>query len=87
MKEPLPRHLWSDLWVLVLRLMSRTSRFAFATCHGDPAPMDEVCENIASLAQRIEVEAFGTEARRQELAMVLAAQLRQVSPPNPSGAP
>jgi hypothetical protein len=85
-KEPLPRHLWSDLWVLVLRLMSRTSRFAFATCHGDPAPMDEVCETIASLAQRIEVEAFGTEARRQELAMVLAAQLRQVSSPSPSDA-
>lgn len=87
MSEPLPKHLWADVWVFVLRLMSRTGRFAFATSHHDQAPMDEICETIANLAQRVEIEAFGTEPRRQELALVLAAQLHQTKPPTPTHAP
>lgn len=71
---PIPKEIWLDLWVTVLRLATAVPGFSYATSYAEVAPMMDIIENVAALAQRLEVEAFGVDLRRSELAEVVTAQ-------------
>ncbi|HEX5052283.1 MAG TPA: hypothetical protein VFZ65_10955 [Planctomycetota bacterium] len=76
---PIATDVWSDLWILVLRLVTGIQGFSLAAA--DPADMQEVCAQLASLALRFEVDAYGAEAMRNEIATVIAEQFEAIEPP------
>jgi hypothetical protein len=73
--QAIPSSLWLTVTKLMLRLQSNVAGFSF----GD-APLLDLCAELATLGQHLDVATFGAMARRAEIAAVVRSQLDQLKP-------
>jgi len=74
-RSPISVTIWTDIWILIVKMATTIPGFSFAEGYSSSAPMDEILQAVEALALRVEVESFGLEARRAELADAVAHQM------------